>query len=376
MKKILFFVISNFLIMNIFAQAEHVEKFFKCGFPRLMDYKCYDYDTIHATNPIPLEYEFAANYYELPRRYLLQMKLMRTMAFLVIKNDKIIYEKYYLGINRNSQLNSFSVAKTIVALLIGIAIDEGKINSIFDRVSDYLDFYKEGLDTTLRIIDLLTMSSGTKWSEDFTNPFSDIVMAYYGSNLDSLIKNNHVITQPGVQWNYQCGNTLLLAEILKKATQKSLCQYAQEKLWEPLGAVNPAYWGKDKINGTNKAFCCFYATAQDYAKLGLLILHKGKYNGKQIVSEKYIEDLIKPANWLIYKNKPVTFYGKHIWLVKHHNQIIPYFSGMFGQYIFIFPKHNAVVVRFGEMINELRIMPLPPDVKLYLKAADKILNNF
>lgn len=375
-KRIIFVIVLNSILMPTFSQPEHIQKFLKCGFPRLSDYKCYDYDTLKATNPLALDYAFGANYYNLPRRIKLEMSLMRTMAFLVIKDNKVIFEKYYLGANKTSKFNSFSVAKTIVSLCIGIAIDEGYIESVNQKVSDFLPFYNVGNDTSLRIIDLLTMSSGTKWNEDFANPFSDIIMAYYGSNLDSLIEQNHVVSQPGVEWKYQCGNTLLLAKVLEKATGEPLWQYAYKKLWQPLGAQHDAYWSKDKINGTTKAFCCFYATAEDYAKLGLLVLNKGKYNGVQIVSSKYIDEMIKPATWLKYKNKPVDFYAKHIWLVKHNNEIIPYFSGMFGQYIFMFPKENALVVRFGEMVNELAIVPLPRDVSIYLKAADNLLKHF
>lgn len=375
-KKIIFVVILLIILtMPAFSQPEHIQRFFKCGFPKLNDYECFYNDTIKATEPKPLEYAFGANYYELPRRLHAQMAIMRTMSFLVIKDNKVVYEKYWLGADRNSKFNSFSVAKTIVGLLLGIAVDEGKIQSVNQRVSDFLPNMASDKDTSLRIIDLLTMSSGTSWSEDFANPFSDIVTAYYGFNLDSLIDNDHVTETPGKTWKYQCGNTLLLSKVIESATGVPISKYVEEKLWVPLGAQHDALWSRDKENGSTKAFCCFYATTEDYAKLGLLVLNKGFYNGKQIVSKTYIEQMIQPAKWLDYHGKSVDFYANHIWLVKHNKETIPYFSGMFGQYIFIFPKENAVVVRFGEMFNELRIMPLPLDVPLYLKVADKILRN-
>jgi len=374
MKKVILTITLIFTIMPIFSQPEHVKKFLKCGFPRLTDYKCFEYDTINTENPVFLKNAETYNQAQISRRYLTRMHVFRTAAYLVIQNDEVIFENYWLNFNKDSVMNSFSVAKSIVALLLGVAMEDGKIESLNQKVCEFLPEYCKDEDTTLRIIDLLSMSSGLSWSEEFANPRSDIAMAYYGDKLDSLIQNTHVKETPGQKWNYQCGNTVLLAKIIEKATGQSISQYAEEKLWKPLGATHTAYWGKSG-DGMTKAFCCFYATPRDFAKLGLLVLHKGKYNGKQIVSEKFIETVTQPANWLTYKKKPVDFYALHFWLIKHHNQQIPYFSGMFGQYIFIFPEQNTVVVRFGEMLNELKIEPLPPDVKLYLKVADHILKE-
>jgi CubicO group peptidase (beta-lactamase class C family) len=362
--------------MALLSQPDHVQRFFKCGFPRLSDYKCFNYDTISASNPKELSISPFLNTYEIPRRFMTRMMLMRTTAFIVIKDNQTIYEQYWLNFDSSSVMNSFSVSKSIVALLLGIAIKEGKVESINQRVSDFLPQFKNENDSVLRIIDLLTMSSGLNWNEDFTNPFSDIVVAYYGSDIDSLIKKIKVVEEPGKKWKYLCGNTIILSLLLEKATGVPIYQYAQEKLWIPLGAEKDAYWSKDDSWGITKAFCCFYATPRDFAKLGILVLNKGMYNGQQIVPKEYIETITKPSTWLQYNRKPVDFYGQHIWFAKHNNEMIPYFSGMFGQYVFIFPKENAIVVRFGEMLNELTIMPLPPDVPLYLKVADKVLKHY
>ncbi len=359
--------------MPIFSQQEHIAKFLKCGLPKLDDYKCFDVDTIEAKNPLHWELSDDYNTAVIPKRFLAQMSFMRTSAFLVIKDEKIFYEQYWLNFNTDSVMNSFSVSKSIVALLVGIAIGEGKIQSINQKVKDFLPEYSEGLDSSLRIIDLLSMSSGLSWSEEFANPMSDIAIAYYGSSLDSLMDKTHCKETPGKSWNYQCGNTVILSMIIEKATGKKIYDYAEEKLWTPLGATHNAYWGKDKPDGITKSFCCFYATPRDFAKLGLLVLNKGKFNGQQIVPAEFLEAAIQPAEWLTHKKKSVDFYGLHFWVTKFYNQSIPYFSGAFGQYIFIFPKQNAVVVRFGEMLNEISIQPLPPDVPLYLKVSNKIL---
>lgn len=374
MKKFSLILILTTLSMGLFSQPEHIRKFLKCGFPRLQDYRCFNYDSIKTGENI-FELQKAENYNQkqIPRRYLTRMHIMRTSAFLVIKNNKIIHEEYWLNFNKDSLMNSFSVAKSIVAILLGIAIDEGYINNLEQKVSFFLPWFNVGRDSSLRLIDLLSMSSGLNWTEEFANPMSDIAMAYYSNKLDSLIKNTHVKTKPGKKWNYQCANTILLSLIIEKVTGMPISKFAEEKLWKPLGASHTALWGKSGENGPTKAFCCFYATARDFAKLGLLVLNKGKFNGKQIVSKNYINKIIQPASWLKYKKKNVDFYALHFWLVKYKGEEIPYFCGLFGQYIFILPKENAVVVRFGEMVNELKIEPVPPDVKLYLNAAEKLL---
>ncbi len=374
-QKILIFVII-LSAMPLFSQTDHIKKFFEFGMPRLDDYKFFPYDTIKSENSQELKKSENYNKYEIPGRHIVRMMFMRTSAYLVIKDSEILYEKYWFKYNKNSVMNSFSVSKSIIALLIGIAIDEEKINNLNQPVSDFLPEFTDNSKYTLRIKHLLSMSSGLSWQEDFANPMSDIVIAYYGSNIDSLIKKTKIIEEPGKKWKYQCGNTLILSLILEKATGMPVHKYAQKRLWTPLGACKDAYWGKDRKDGITKSFCCFYATPRDFAKIGLLVLNKGKYKGKQIISEKYIDSLLQPANWLKYKNKNVDFYGLHFWIVEHKNQKIPYFAGMFGQYIFIIPEQNAVVVRFGEMINELTILPVAPDVPFYLKISTKLLNKF
>jgi len=360
-----------------FAQQEQIKKFIDCGFPSLSDYRCYAYDIIHSkSNSKEIEISQKYNSATINKHLQNRMKIMRTASFLVVQNNKIIYENYWLKFEKDSVMNSFSVAKTIVSLLIGIAIDQGKIKSVDEKVSDYLPWFNQNYDSLVTIKHLLTMSSGINWSEEFLNPKSDIVRAYYGDNIQDLIYKTHATKIPGKKWNYQCGNTILLSLILEKATGMPIAEYAEKYLWKPIGATHDAYWSKSSEDSITRAFCCFYATPRDFAKLGLLVLNKGYMNNQQIVSKKYLEQMIGPADNLIYgKNRKVDFYASHIWLVKYHGHVYPYFSGMFGQYIIIIPEYNAVVVRTGEMINELYIVPEPKDLRLYLKVAFKILTS-
>lgn len=377
-KRILSGALLIFLFGNsVYAQPEQIKKFFECGFPSLNDYRCFAYDMIKISkNAKELQLSVNYNGFVINKHLRNQMRIMRTASFLVVKNNKIIYENYWLKFEKDSVMNSFSVAKTIVALLVGIAIDQGKIQSINQKVSDFLPWFNQYYDSLVTIKDVLTMSSGINWSEEFLNPQSDIVKAYYGNHIKDLIYNTHSTNPPGQKWNYQCGNTLLLSLILEKATGMKISDFAEKYLWQPIGATNEAYWGKYRNDSITKAFCCFYATARDFAKLGLLVLNKGIVNNKRIISEDYLKQMIVPADWLIYgKNRKVDFYALHIWLYKYKGKVYPYFSGMFGQYIIIIPEYNAVVVRTGEMVNELKITPVPPDLKLYMKVAMKILKS-
>lgn len=359
--------------VSAFSQS-YVRNFFEKGFPRLSDYSRSEYDILVKGETVSLNFSDSINQKIIPKRFQRRMKMMRTAAFLVIKDNEVVYENYWMKYNKDSLLNSFSVSKGIVSLLVGIAIEEGKIEGLSQKVSDFLPQFNEKRGANLRIIDLLSMSSGLNWNQQFANLFSDIVKAYYTSSLLDMVDKMYVKTIPGQKWKYQCGNTILLTLILEKATGQPLYKYAEQKIWIPLGTEHNAYWGKDSKNGTTKAFSCFYATARDFAKLGLLVLNKGKYNGKQIVLEKYIEIITTPAFWLEHSSGYVDFYGLHLWILKTDNGYLPYFFGMYGQYIIILPNENAVIVRFGEMINELNINPIPNDLNLYLKVTNKILN--
>ena len=155
------------------------------------------------------------------------------MAVLVIKNDSLLYEKYWDGYSDSSWSNSFSMAKSITSLLTGIAIKEGKIKSVDELVSNYLPEFKEGLAAKLKIKDLLTMSSGSNWDEAYANPLSVTTESYYGSDLYKTATGVKIVKEPGTYHTYKSGDTELLGLVLKKQRERSLSEYASEKLWQP-----------------------------------------------------------------------------------------------------------------------------------------------
>ena len=290
------------------------------------------------------------------------------VAFLVVKDSELVYEKYWKGYNENSLTNSFSVAKTFVALLIGIAIDEGKIKSINDPVSTYLPEYKNHPE--LRIKHLLNMSSGINFDEDYKSPFGHMAKAYYGTDLYELNKDYEVTETPGKTWRYLGGNTLILSFVLEKATGQNISEYMSEKIWQPLGAKNAALWNLDNENGREKAYCCFYSNARDFARIGQLIINKGKWNGQTIISEDYLKQAMNYRQGLKDANgKMVDFYGYQLWIGEHKNMRVFYARGIQGQYIITVPEKRLVIVRLGNKRGENLPNYHPVDLYHYLDFA-------
>jgi CubicO group peptidase (beta-lactamase class C family) len=173
------------------------------------------------------------------------MKELETKAFLVLRGDTVLYESYYGDHTKETVSNSFSAAKTVVALLIGIALEEGKIKSLDEPVRNYIPAFKTGGKEKITIRHLLMMSSGLDWEESASNPLSENAESYYGWNLRDLVTNQNAIEPPGKKFNYQSGNSQLLGYIVEKATGKSVSEYTQEKIWKVIGTGHDAYWSMD-----------------------------------------------------------------------------------------------------------------------------------
>ncbi len=202
------------------------------------------------------------------------------------------------------------MAKSFVSLLIGTAIDEGKIKSVNEPAYKFIPHLNEGKSRELTIRNHLTMSSGSNWDESYSTPMSMTTQAYYGNDLLGLAEKMYVVEQPGKFFSYKSGDTQLLSLIVRNATGKTLDDYATEKLWQPMGAEHDALWCLDKKDGLEKAYCCFNSNARDFARFGRLLLNHGKVGNKQVISEKYITEATTPARYLLDdENKPLDFYG-------------------------------------------------------------------
>lgn len=291
-------------------------------------------------------------------------------ALVIVKHNKLIYEEYWDAYDENSLTNSFSVAKTFIGLLIGIALDEGKINSVDDPVGDYLPEYKDHPELTIK--DLLTMSSGINFDESYKSPFGHMAKAYYGTDIKKLNEAYHVTETPGKNWIYLGGNTIILSFIIEKVTGQTIAEYMSEKVWKPIGAKNPALWSLDHKDGREKAYCCFYSNAQDFARIGQLYLNRGLWNNQRIVTEKYINESTRAAYTLKDKDgKPVDFYGYQIWVDYYKDMDVFYARGIQGQFIIMIPDRQLVIVRLGHERGPNLANHHPSDLYTYIDFALK-----
>lgn len=267
-----------------------------------------------------------------------------TVAFIVIHNDSIKYENYFSGYGKNAVSASFSMAKSILSILIGIAIDEQLINSVHDKVTDYLPELSENGFEKVTIEHLLQMTSGLDFNESYVSPFSEASSYYYGTNLRKAIPKLKLKREPGLKFEYTSGSSQLLGLILERVINgQSLTGYLEEKLWKPLGMEHNASWSMDrKKNGLEKAYCCINAIARDFAKIGRLYLNKGLWDGKQIVSKAWVEKSTR----IDTSNGSVDFYQYQWWLP--NNQGVFMAEGHLGQFIYVNPQRKVIIVRLGK----------------------------
>lgn len=379
MKKILIVFAAFILIILIafFFSPKYLQTALIYQTPDIDDYEIFNNRKIKAGNYIPWDTAADYNKKELKKETILRMDSLLSVAFLVVQNGELKFEKYWQNYSDSSWSNSFSMAKSVISLLVGIAIDDGQIKSVDQPVGDFIEEFATDENKSLRIRDLLTMSSGLNWDEHYSSPFSLTTQAYYGEDLKSLVKALKVVEPSGKKWKYLSGDTQLLAMVLEKACGKPVSEFASEKLWKPIGARFDALWSVDNPDGIEKAYCCFNSNARDFARIGQLILNEGMYDDIQVVSKAYLDSAIRAANYLKdERGNPVDFYGYQFWIVNYQGYRIPFARGILGQYIFAIPGKNAVVVRLGHKRSESRtIKPeMPDDVYLYLQAAMEILD--
>lgn len=271
-----------------------------------------------------------------------------TLAFVAVHDDRIVYESYFGGSSRESLLTSFSAAKSFVSTLVGIAIDEGRIGSVEDPVTDYLpelaardpDFR----EITLR--HLLTMSSGIRYREGGFPRLGDDTYTYYGVDLRDVALNRTQVEQPpGLAWHYNNYHPLLLGLVLERTTETSVSNFMATRVWKPLGAEADASWNLDsERSGFEKMESGFNARAVDYARFGQLFLHNGEWNGRRIVSE----DWVRAATRAGPAADPASYHQyRYFWWIDVERPERFYALGKYGQYIYVAPDADAVIVRFG-----------------------------
>lgn len=273
-----------------------------------------------------------------------------TQAFLIIQNDAIIYERYFMGYRRDSIVTSFSVAKSFDSALIGIAIQEGYIKSVDDPITDYIPELSERdprfKDIQLR--HLLMMTSGLRYNTNRYSSLGDDNLTYGFDDMRHLVlTETEVIEAPGATFVYNDYNPLLLGLILERATGKPVTTYLQEKLWTPLGMEFDGSWSLDSEKSQFEMMeSGINARAIDFVKLGRLYLHGGDWNGTQVVPSNWVAASLQD-NGMIEDEQ--FYYGYMWWGERCNPESQDFFAqGNFGQYIYISPAKDMIIVRNGE----------------------------
>ncbi|MCB9171147.1 MAG: serine hydrolase [Flavobacteriales bacterium] len=336
--------------------------------PEIDDRNFFPYTAIPADDPQPWPESSRYGQVSLTTEQEARLKELYSVGFVVVQNDSLLFEKYWSGWDADSVTNSFSVAKSYISVLTGVAMKEGKIDNVFQKVGEFLPEFRGGCKDKITLWNLLTMSTGLDWSESGADPFSDNAKGYYGYHVRELSIGQPCRDGPGKEFDYISGSTQIMAAVLEKAYGQDLVTLVHDKVWVPLGCEHEAYWGKDRKNGDYKAFCCLYATARDFARIGQLYLDSGMWRGHRILPEEYWQASITPAE-LDDKGSPNKRYGYFWWLADLDGKPIYYCRGFHGEYVVVIPWERLVMVRTGMKREEVNETGHPKDVFEWISIA-------
>ncbi|MEM8994497.1 MAG: serine hydrolase [Acidobacteriota bacterium] len=271
---------------------------------------------------------------------------------MVIKNGAIVHEEYRLGADADSRFTSWSLTKSVLSALIGIALEEGHIQSLDDPLTVYLpELSGSGYDS-VTIEDALTMSSGVNFDEDYDNPISDVNQLFFslaaGRPMIDILSSLERAHEPGTYNNYVSSDSIALGLVLEAATGLPNEDYLASRLWQPMGAEHTAFWNTGRA-GPVLPFCCLNATLRDYARFGRLFLEGGVRDGHQIVPRAWTDVSTRPNAPRLepgdnLKSSWTFGYGYH-WWVPERPQDDFLAIGIWGQYIYVDRGRNIVIVK-------------------------------
>jgi len=275
------------------------------------------------------------------------MGSQRVAGLIIVQDNKIRLEKYGLGFDRSSRWTSFSVAKSFTSSLVGAALHDGAIKSVDDKVTAYIPDLKGSAYDDVTVRQLLTMTSGVKWNEDYTDPKSDVAsFAKHQADPGVDVTVSYMRRLPreapaGAKWLYKTGETNLIGVLVSQATGKTLSAYLSEKIWKPYGMEQEAIW---MIGSTGHEIsgCCVSAALRDYARIGQFIIDGGKAHGKEVLSKDWIA---QATNKQADIGAPGRGYGYQWWTYDDGSFAA---LGIFGQSIFIDPKRKLIIATSGD----------------------------
>lgn len=310
-----------------------------------------------SATPYHYQYDIDSTFNDLDIQYTVKGKLQNmsldalaesndTTSLIVVHNDAVVYEKYFNGYDKDSINTSFSTVKSIDSLLVGMAIDDGLIKSETQPISDFINEFQGAEFTDITIKDLLLMRSKIKYREGGLW-FGDNAKTYYNPDLRDLALHHMQIDKTfNGQFLYNNYHPLLLGIILERCTGMGVSEYFQKKIWDKIGAENDASWSLDsEKSGFEKMESGLNFKSIDFAKIGSMLLHRGKWNGQTIISEDWLDRSIVAA-------KPLDQSGlgyQYMWYsFANEKGGYDYFAhGNHGQYLYISPENNTVIVRTG-----------------------------
>ncbi|MCR9087605.1 MAG: beta-lactamase family protein [Rhodobacteraceae bacterium] len=337
--------------ITLFSEANRVENF------RAMDQVFPSRDIVAGSDPwllaverrpLPESYQFAGQ----RRSVAAFLDTTVTTGLLVLKDGVIVHEEYRLGADATSRFTSWSMAKSVLSALVGIALEEGYIESLEDPLDRYLPALARSGYAGVTIEEALTMSSGVAFDEDYNNPMSDVNRLFFtlaaGTPMDDTIADLPRMRPPGTYNDYISSDSIALGLMLEAATGLPNERYLETRLWDPMGAEDDAYWNTGRT-GPVLPFCCLNATLRDYARLGLLFLEGGAREGVQIVPRDWVERSTRPsAPRLEPGENPASFwtfgYGYHWWIPEDPQEEF-LAIGIWGQYIYVDRTRAVVIVK-------------------------------
>lgn len=298
----------------------------------------------------------------------------RSAGLVVLHNGKLRLERYGLDFDKDGRWTSFSVAKSFTSTLVGAALRDGYIKSMDDKVSDYIPDMKGSAYDDVSVRQLLTMTSGVRWNEDYADPNADV--AKFNNHkpedgVDALVSYMRKLPRDvpaGTRWLYSTGETNLVGILVSQATKKPLADYLAEKVWQPAGMEHQATWLLSKT-GKEISGCCIQAATRDFARFGQFILNGAQVNGQSIVPDGWLQEATTRRTTI---NQPGRGYGYQWWTYDDGTFAA---RGIFGQGIFIDPQRKIVIASNANWAGGARDPAASDAREAFYKAVQKAVDD-
>jgi len=264
---------------------------------------------------------------------------------MVLQDGQVRLQRYAEGFGPQQRWTSFSVAKSVTSTLLGIALQQGYIHGMDDTLGTYIPELRHTAYADVTVQQLLTMTSGVRWNEDYADARSDVAQMYLGACVDGRA---HVLSYlaklprqwpAGTHWNYNTAETDLLGILVQRATHRSLAAYLSQTIWQPYGMADDAYWIKDECDGSDTGGSGLSATLADYARLGQFMLQGGRIDGKPVIASAWLQGAVRQQAGV---DEPDRGYG-YLWWTDADGSYAA--IGIFGQMVYVDPARKLVIAQ-------------------------------